>query len=227
MFPVPSTSLSSDQRLSTLAARKRARCGAFRDFESFSSLHNSAFDKEFQPKSLMAKLAVHFPCKQGVYRERNAFQAVARPGGLRRGRRRPRPRSYLRSGNSDLRPEDRHCADAKQLVRGSKRRVELVVELSPSRWSSRPYGTIEGPIETAVASISLSECTRSPVDRSIDSGQHASHGTPFARASLAGRLRSGTSFECVFRTKVQRASRAAVGDASAHLKHGAQSCPIG
>ena len=73
-LPDSSTSLSSDQRLSTLAARKRARCGAFRDFESFSSLHNSAFDKEFQPKSLMAKLAVHFPCKQGIYGKGKPFR---------------------------------------------------------------------------------------------------------------------------------------------------------
>ena len=61
-------------------ARKRAHCGAFRDFECLSSRLNSAFDNEFQPKSLMAKLAVHFPCKQGIYRERNAFRAVAYPG---------------------------------------------------------------------------------------------------------------------------------------------------
>lgn len=61
-------------------SRKRASCGAFCDFESLSSLPNSVFAMEFQPKSLMAELAVHFPCQQGIYRERNAFRAVARLG---------------------------------------------------------------------------------------------------------------------------------------------------
>ncbi len=61
-------------------ARKRAHCGAFRDFERLSSRLNSTFEPEFQPKSLIADLAVHFPCQQGIYREISAIHAIARLG---------------------------------------------------------------------------------------------------------------------------------------------------